>query len=378
MDFQPLTNYLDSIPLLGVPGSDCIVQQGYDVVYRHQVGCSDRENAIPMDGHERFFLYSASKIITCVAALQLFEQGKFLMSDPLYTIFPEYRTMTIEHLQDNMEKKTTMAQNPITIGQLFTMTAGFNYNLEVDALKQVVADTGGSAPTLEVIRAFAKAPLHYEPGTHWSYGLAHDVLGGVVESISGQTLGQYMETHIFAPLEMKQTGFQKPDGSNAPTMQQYRRDPETGVVSLIPLENAYVLGRDYQCGGAGLISTVEDYSKFVLALANGGVGKNGAVILAPRTIELMATNHLDQRLMADYTRPQLIGYGYGLGVRTLVDKAKGGSLSPLGEFGWSGAAGAYILIDPVHKISMFYAQHMLDSLEPHIHPRLRNILYTCI
>ena len=148
----------------------------------------------------------------------------------------------------------------------------------------------------------------------------------------------------------------------------------------LPTNNTcgHILGPDYDSGGAGVLSTCADYAKFAETIANGGISREGYRFLAPRTVDLWRTNALDARQRESYNWSQLAGYGYGLGVRTHINRAKSGGFSPLGEFGWSGAAGAYILIDPENKVGFFYAHHMLNNQEYFTTPRLRNLLYSCL
>lgn len=378
MDFARLDHFLDFILDLGVPGADCIIKKGYETIYRRQVGYADQEARRLLQGDERMFLYSCTKPITCAGALQLYEQGKFLMTDPLYEYIPEYRYQTISTLSENGEECVRTAKNPITIGDLFAMTAGMDYNLNAPAIQTVRQKTNGRAPTLDVVRALASQPLHYEPGSHWSYSLAHDVLGGLIEVISGKRFGDFLREGIFEPLGMNSTSFTLPSEDSVPMMVQYWRDEETNVVSRIPLENEFVFGSEYESGGAGLISTAEDYILFAAAMSNGGIGENGAQILNRNTIDLMRSNRLGPQQQKDFNWVRFRGYGYGLGVRTMVDRASGGSNSSLGEFGWAGAAGSYVAMDPTLGISIFYGQHMRKNLEAYIHPRLRNIIYSCL
>ena len=152
---------------------------------------------------------------------------------------------------------------------------------------------------------------------------------------------------------------------------------------ILPLINVgksvpYVFGTEYDSGGAGVTTSVSDYSKFASALANGGVGMNGEQIISSGTIELLRTNQLDEKRLKCMTWSQLRGYGYGLGVRTMMNKAESGSTGSVGEFGWGGAAGATLLVDPDLKLSMFYTHHMLNPQETYNQPRLRNVLYTCL
>ena len=157
---------------------------------------------------------------------------------------------------------------------------------------------------------------------------------------------------------------------------QYLNEDAKGI-RPIGAQNPYVLGPAYDSGGAGLVTTVDDYIRFADMLAMGGVGLTGERILSKATIDLMRTNHLNDAQMKDFCWIQMAGYGYGLGVRTMVDRTRG-ALSPVGEFGWGGAAGAYVLIDPDNRVTAYYAQHMLNNQEPYVHPRLRNLIYSCL
>jgi len=383
MNFQPLTDYLDSLPGIGIPGVDCVVQQGYQTVYRHWSGDADREKGTAMTGQERFFLYSSSKPITCLAALQLYERGKFLLTDPLYEYIPEYRHMAVKRTLENGETVLEEAKHPIRIADLFAMTGGFSYDLDLPAIRRVQEETGGRAPTLAVAKALAEEPLLFEPGSQWYYSISHDVIGALIEVVSGKTFGAYLKENVFEPLEMTRTGFERSPEVLSSMMKQYRRDDVTGVVSPVELSNEYILGTEYESGGAGLISCVDDYIKFISALANDGYGANGSRIISRGTIDLMRTNFLGPQQLKSMDWEELQGYGYGLGVRTMMDRAVSGSNGTLGEFGWCGAAGTYLLIDPEKHLSLFYAQQVLEDREGSFQPRMRNsrirnILYGCL
>ena len=383
MDFSYMEDFLNSlVSEHQIPGVDCIVKKRHETIFRHHAGFADKEVGKPMTGSELFNLYSATKAITCVAVLQLFEQGKLLLTDPVYLYLPEYHHMLVKHVNPVGTVSIIPAQNLITIKHLLSMTAGLNYDLSSPVFAAVYEQTGGRAPTREVIRQLAGQPLIYDPGTDWMYSLAHDVLGAVVEVVSGERFGDYLQNHIFKPLGMTRTGFSRSQVVLDQMMAQYMRDTETGEISRISLDNEFVFGSEYESGGAGLISCVDDYSRFTATLASGGVSESGKRILSPATIDLMRINHLNASQAKSFAYTELVGYGYGLGVRTLVDKVAGGSNGPVGEFGWSGAAGIYFLIDPENELSLFYAQQVRETvhskLHPYIHPRLRNLLYSSL
>ena len=267
----------------------------------------------------------------------------------------------------------------MTICDLFTMSSGLNYNLATANLNDAAEATGKRCPTREMVKAMAKSPLTFDPSTQWLYGLSHDVLAAVVEVVSGMRFSEFVKKEIFEPLGMKDSCYHIEQVDKSRMAAQYRYNEKTKVANPIPLTNSYVLGPDYDSGGAGMISTLHDMSIFADMLACGGVGANGVRILAPCTVDLMRENQLDANRLDYFHRgfPQFRGYGYGLGVRTHIDRTAG-SLAPLGEFGWAGAAGAYIGMDPKNQLSIFYVQHMLNSQERIIHPRLRNIVYAAL
>jgi len=370
MNFDRLTALLDSFPTIGIPGVDCAVFVDHEPVYRHMAGFSDKENQIPMNGNETYYIYSCSKPITCAAVLSLLEEGKFLLTDPLYEYIPEFRDMYLE----NNEK----AKNPITIKNLFTMTAGFTYNLTSPEIQKVHDVKGKGATTMDFVRAIAKEPISFEPGTHWQYSLCHDVLAGFAETVSGKRFADLVQERIFEPIGMTRSAYHLNEKNEKTLAALYQFNDETKTADRIPTECSYTFTPQYDSGGAGIVSCVDDYILFADAMANKGMAKNGNRILSEKTVDLMRMNALEGQALSDMNWIQHEGYGYGLGVRTLMDCAKGGAIGQTGEFGWGGAAGAYALFDPENRVAMYYAQHMLNNLEPYTHPRLRNVLYACL
>lgn len=343
--FSKLTDYLDSFLEMGIPGYDCIVYHHGKCVYRHMNGYSDRERKIPVSGKERYFVYSCSKVVTCVAALQLYERGMFGLDDKLSEYMPEFETMYVK-TPDGVKK----AERSITIRDLFRMTAGFNYQtLGTPWLEEAGRRTEGKFSTRETIRCLAEAPLDFEPGTAYQYSLCHDVLAALVEVISGERFSDYVKAHIFEPLGMDRSSYHVADDALGDLAQQYSYDPKLKQTELFGKRNQGIFGPKYDSGGAGCISTVEDYIKFLEAL------RVGDLILKRETIDLMATNQLSAKQLKEFARGD---YGYGLGVRCPRD----GSVT---DFGWAGAAGAYLAIDRINDITVYYAQHLL------MHPNYR-------
>ena len=360
-------------------------------VFEYFTGYSDLENKIPLNGDEMYNIYSCSKVTTVTAGTQILERGKILLSDPLYDYIPEFKEMYVKTPEGELKK----AVKPITIGDLFSMTAGFSYNLKSEGFKKAAEVTEGKMDTVETIRCAAADPLCFEPGSHWQYSICHDVLAAVVSVVSGQKFRDYVKENIFNPLDMTESVYHHTDETLKRTAQQYsfvavgnenmdiveaqkRGNSKVGYFKNVGKDVSHILGEEYDSGGAGIITTVSDYAKLMAALAGFGMGLTGERILSPYSVNLMRTNRLSEELLKDFNWRQLRGCGYGLGVRTHINPAKSGVISSLGEFGWGGAAGATAIIDPEIGLGVFYAQHTLNPREEYYQPRLRNVVYSCL
>lgn len=392
MNFEALKNFMDHLTDWRIPGNDVSVYVDNQEVFRYQSGYMDVENKIKMNDQCLLNIYSASKVTTAVAGMQLLEKGKFVLDTPVYDFIPEFKEMYIK----GKNGEITKAQKPITMRHLFSMTSGFDYNMTKEVLTEAGEKTCGRYDTVDVIKCMAAKTLSFEPGTKWQYGLSHDILAGVVEVISGRRFRDYVRDNIFEPLGMKETFYHRDDEVLKRMAPQYIFvNDEEAKLDLVEaqandmskygghLERTdgsvdFIFGEEYDSGGAGIVTSVNDYIKLTNALANGGVGTTGERILSSAAIELMKTNQLTEPMRVDFVWPQLAGYGYGLGVRTMIDKGAGGSLSSLGEFGWGGAAGATVLVDTDRKLAVFYAHHMLNQQETYYQPRLRNVVYSCL
>lgn len=379
MNFKELTYFLDGlVNKIGIPGIDCVVLKEHDMVYRHFAGYKDVKNKRKIEGNEIYNFYSPTKIITVVSALQLVEKGLLSLDDPVYEFIPEARHLT--YLKDIGNGKTEISETRkvMTVKHLFTMTAGFDYDIHKKEIVEVEKKTDNKAPTQEVIRTLVQTPLLFEPGEHWNYSLCHDVLGAVIEIVSGKKLSEYMKENVFLPLGMSESGFKRDYTKSDRFALQYFYDDEEKKAKEMTIENDHVFGSEYESGGAGLISTVDDYLKFAETMTYKGLSRSGTRILSEKYVDILRTNQLSEKQLPDLDWIQLKGYGYGLGVRTLMDPKLGNTLSTIGEFGWSGAGGMYVSMDPTKKLTILYAQHMRNNLEPYVHPRLRNQVYKAL
>ena len=384
MNFEYMKNFMDSLTEWIIPGNSVVIYKDGKKVFEYSSGYSDLEKKIKKTGEEQLYIYSCSKVATVTAALQLYEQGKFLLSDPLYEYLPEFKKM---YVKDGDRIKA--AENPITIRDLFTMTAGLTYATNTPAFEKARKLTDGKMDTRTVIKCLAEEPLLFEPGARWNYSLCHDVLAVLAEVVSGMRFSEYMKKYIFEPLDMNNSYYHTPNDVIISPQYIYEIQDTKNIVELQQKEhtigvvkraygNELVFGENYDSGGAGIITTVDDYAKFAAALANSGTGLNNNRILSSATVKLMKTNQLNEAQRKTMNWRRLRGYGYGLGVRTLIDKAESGSNSSIGEIGWGGAAGATIIADTEEKVALFYAHHMLNPQEEYYQPRLRNVLYSCL
>lgn len=377
MDFKPLASFIDRITSWRIPWAEVMVIHQNDTVFHYRNGYANLEENTPITDGAIFNLYSMTKIMTCVAALQLVERGHMLLSDPVSDYLPEFAEMNVKKIMPNGEIRLEKATRAITVRDLFTMTAGFSYDVGAPSIKEAVQSTNGKLPTREFAKALAKEPLLFEPGTHWNYSMCHDVLGALIEVVSGRRFGTYLQEEITGPLGMNDTAFDLNDEQQSRLIPQYAYNDE--LEKSIRMDgNGFRVGTELESGGAGLLSTVRDYALFLNALTGHGTSPEGVRILSKASVELMRTDHLNEMTRPDYSWDHMGGYGFGLGVRTHISKSESGSLSPHGEFGWSGAAGCMAIIDPDSGLTVMYAQHLLNSQEPYIQRRLRNVVYSCI
>ncbi len=332
--FEKTIDLANSFLKMGIPGYQLIIYKDGKCAVRHHAGYADLEGKKPLTGDERYDIYSCSKILTCTAALQLWEQGKFQLKDKLSDYMPEFAQMTVK-----TENGIVPAQNPIRIEHLFTMTAGFSYDVNSAAVKACRKATAGKCPTREFMKYLAKEPLLFEPGDQYKYSLCHDVLAALVEVLSGEKFEDYVTSHIFDPVGMKNSAFLE-----RPICEKFAYNAASKKMEPL-FDNGYRIGTEYASGGAGAVSTADDYIAFLEALRTGK-------LLKPETVRLMSTNHLTDHQKRTFLIP---GRGYGLGVRTPLPG------HPHTEFGWGGAAGAYASVDTTLGVSIFYVQHVLAS-----------------
>jgi CubicO group peptidase (beta-lactamase class C family) len=336
-------------------GTVTLVARDGKIVYFDAQGTTDISTGAPMRTDSLFRIYSMTKPITSVAALMLYEEGRFQLRDPISQYLPEFKEMQV------MRADGTLAPaGAITVQQLLTHTAGFSYGFSntdpVDKLyreRELLA-----APSLDAfVERLAGIPLRYEPGTRWAYSVAVDVTGALIERLSGQRLDRFLHDRLFEPLGMRDTFFEVPADKLARFGVNHVWDPTAGKLSVLP-EQPYprYQGTTFLSGGGGLVSTAEDYARFAEMLRAGG--QLGDVrLLGPKTVQLMTMNHLPAVIAdADGKRAEIEdedehrGAGFGLGVAVVEDVPASGESGSVGEFGWGGAAGTEFWVDPMEDL----------------------------
>lgn len=368
----------------GPAGCACMVAQHGKILYEGYHGYANLEAQTPITPDTVYRLYSMTKVIICTAAMMLFERGHFLLHDPLYAYIPEFKDALVYRQTPQGEYVVDRATRPILIKDAFTMSVGYPLPFwretptarELAKLMDPAQSLGDHTDLSSLIKAVAKVPMEFDPGDQWMYGLGHDLVAALIEAISGKKVGEFLKDEIFEPLGMNDTGYRYRDNIAARMATVYELGPDGSRKATIPtFDILHDPAAKFEGGGFGLYSTIQDYLKFTQMLANGGV-YDGTKLIGRKTIDLMRTNYLDEAKLQQYrSSPYHAGYGYGLGVRTLLDKAAANSNSSIGEFGWSGMAGTWTSIDPSEGLSIVYMHQTFPHMEEYYHLRVRAAVY---
>jgi CubicO group peptidase (beta-lactamase class C family) len=350
-----------------IAGMVTLIARHGRIAHAETHGVMDRDSGRPMVLDAIMRIYSMTKPITSVAAMMLYEEGRFQMETPVSTFLPEMARFRVFASGTPEDMQTVPLQRPITVHHLLTHTAGLTYGFDrvhpVDALMQDWSSRQFKArPTLaEWLAALPEVPLAHQPGTAWRYSVATDVLGRLIEVVSGQSLDAFFRNRIFEPLGMADTGFFVPRDQRERMATLYMADGEGLARARGPM--AEVSRKPfYLSGGGGLVSTTEDYLRFAQMLLNKGQG-NGERLLGPRTVEFMARNHLKPALLP-YAGADAPGSGFGLGVAVTLDPALCGRLDSAGSFGWGGAAATQFWVDPQEDLVALIMPQLLGSPYP--------------
>ena len=372
MNTDKLDRFLDEMPLRGLPGCDLSVTRNGREVYRRTVGYSDAEMKRPVDRDTLWWIFSATKVITCTAAMRLVEEGRLKLTDKVSDYLPAFGSLTVRQKDGTIVPAT----EPMRIVHLFTMTGGMDYDLNAPEITNAIA--AGHTDTVSLCSAMASRPLWFEPGTHYQYSLCHDVLAAVVEVITEMKFSDYLRELMFEPLGMTDTGF-RPTAEQLPRFAQaFEYNNADGSIKPIAIGNGrYALTPDYDSGGAGLFTKVDDYIKVVTTLACDGTSPDGYTLLRPETIAEMEVNRLCPAAWKDYVVGKLFGYGWGLCGRVHVNPVRSLSRSSVGEFGWDGAQAAFTMVDRKTHTALYFGTQVANcTIAPTVlHPVLRNLVF---
>lgn len=376
-----------------LPGWLLVVSRGGRVVHVGTHGRRDMENDLPVEPDTLFRIYSMTKPVTSVAAMLLYEQGLVELKTPVAEFIPSFKDMRVYTKGSALNPGTEPAIEPIRIWHLLTHTSGLTYGFHnahpVDAMYRqrgfdvLLPDGLDLAACCDV---WASLPLLFHPGREWNYGVSTDVLGRVVEVVSGQSLDEFFRQHIFTPLGMHETMFWvDPDSADAARLASlYTAQPGTKkAVRLDGLAQAALTKPAAYSGGGGLISTAADYHRFTQMLLNRGE-LDGVRLLGSRTVEYMTRNHLPGGAdLEAFGRPLFAetsfeGVGFGLGFSVLEDAAANRVLSSEGEFAWGGLASTAFWIDLVEEVTALFFTQLIPSSTHPIRPQFKQLVYQAL
>jgi CubicO group peptidase (beta-lactamase class C family) len=366
-----------------IPGIVMLVAHHGQPVYRQALGRQNPAAAAPMALDTIFRIYSMTKPIVSVAAMMMVEQGRLLLGDPVEKYLPELAGLKVGVEYSTADGKPALrleqARAPITLQDLLRHTAGFTYGIFGDSLVKAEYRKAALGARLtgsdEFIRVLGRLPLMYQPGTVWEYSHATDVLGVLLERVSGMTLDELLRQRILDPLGMSDTGFWVDPVQQHRIAEAYETDPATGIAVRLsePRSRPALLS-----GGGGLMSTVDDYLRFVRMLTNQGE-LDGVRLLARKTLDLMRSDHLGELPAAKSGLNYLPGPGYGFGLGFAVRTSAGNAALPgsIGDYTWSGLAGTYFWIDPQEQLAAILLMQAPEQRQ-HYRQLFRNMVYAAL
>ena len=358
-----------------IPGAALSVTFRGEEILRSMHGMANLETGAKIQDDTIYRVYSMTKVITVIAALILYERGLYKMYDPISKFIPACANPSVYEADGIGGFRARPAKREIFIRDLFTMTSGIPYPGDDTQTGRDYAAGPERATMRELVESeMARVPLVFDPGERWMYGMSLDVIGVLVEILSGMTLGQFMRREIFDPLGMKDASFHITPERTRRFAGMYRIDGGKFERAELSMDAMFAHDSRFEMGGGGLTMTLGDYKRITDLLVNNGA-LGGVRILSRKTIDLMATPHLTdaQALTHDWDTQR--GYNYGLGVRVLTDKALSGYNGTVGEFGWDGMAGTYMNVDREEGLSVVFMTQILPGSHYVFLPRLIAAVY---
>ena len=372
-------------------GAQVQVAHRGEVALRHTVGRADVASDRPLGDDAIYRIYSMTKPITSIALMQLYEQGRVLLEDPVSAHIPEFAEMQVFTGGTPTAPKVRPAQTAMTVKDVLTHASGLTYgfffqnNLDAMYREDGLGDFQLPDYTLEEgMRRLATKPLAFDPGTAWNYSMSTDVCGRLVEVISGMGLDEYFAEHITGPLGMADTTFHVPADKKHRFTSNYALTPDEPLLIVDSFDaSPYLSPPVFLSGGGGLVGTVDDYQRFVDMLLNGGE-LDGQRIIGRKTLEYMTINHLPEGKTLNelgqslFSEAVMEGMGFGLGFSTLVDPARNGAVSSGGEFAWGGAASTAFWVDPAEEITCVFMTQLMPSSSYPLRRELKATVYQAL
>ena len=369
-----------------IPGSITLVARAGQACFLDVQGLRDVERATPMTQDSILRIYSMTKPITSLALMTLHERGLFSLDDPVHRYIPAWRKLRVWRAGSQPLFDTVRPARHMTIRDLFMHTSGLTYGFtqasNVDAAyRELDVGMPRSGYTLQdMVDQLAQLPLEFSPGERWNYSMATDVLGYLVEVLSGQSLPDYLQSTIFEPLGMVDTSFEISPDKTGRFASCYERNLQKQMVLQDDGQDSDYRSRSFYSGGGGLVSTVHDYYRFCQMLLNGG-SLDGQRIVGPRTLAFMTRNHLpggaDLAALATggFSESAYEGVGFGLGFANKIDPVSNGFPGSVGSFFWGGLASTLFWVDPAEELVVIFMTQLIPSSTFNFRGQLENIIY---
>jgi len=372
-----------------IPGFIALVARRGQVCYLDTAGQRDLERHALMTPDTILRIYSMTKPITSVALMTLLERGLFSLDDPVHRFIPAWKGLRVRTGGGLPAFETAPCRRPMTIRDLLTHTSGLTYDfMEMSAVDAAYRELGVGTPrpgyTLQdMIEQLATLPLEFSPGERWHYSVATDVLGYLIEVISGETLPDFLQARLFEPLGMVDTAFEISPDKVGRFASCYQRNAHKQLERCDDGQASQFARRSFWSGGGGLVSTVYDYYRFCRMLQDGGT-LDGERIIGSRTLEFMAHNHLpggvDMARFATGSFSETIyqGVGFGLGLACKVDPVYNGYPASAGTYFWGGLASTLFWVDPVEDLVVIFMTQLIPSSTFNFRGQLENIIYAAL
>ena len=369
-------------------GLSTLIWRRGKLAFFETAGLADVARGKPIAADTIFRFYSMTKPLTSVAAMMLYEQGRFQLDDPISRFIPAFKDMRVFAGGSRGKFDSVPAERDITFRDLMTHTSGLTYGFmessQVDAMYRAAGIDFQTAETSlkDLVEKAASLPLLAQPGTRWNYSIATDVLGYLVEVISGEPFQVFLKKRVIDPLGMVDTDFYVPEAKVARFAACYTKGPDGApLLTDDPAKSRYLKPRTVNSGGGGLVSTAADYLRFCRMMLGKGQ-LDGVRLLGRKTVELMTSNHLGGDMAdmgtAKFSESTYVGIGFGLGFSVMLDPARAQILGTPGEYAWGGAASTAFWVDPKEEMIVMLLTQLAPSSTYPVRRELRVLSYQAI